>query len=345
MSDQRATRRGFVKLLGGAVGAGLVPMNFLLGCDPAAGHVVRSSGHRPTPESPLTPVGDWYVNINFGPPEPAPQAATWRLVVQGMVDEALTWRLDQLETLDVVEAEVTLECVGNRPGGGLISSALFTGVRLRDVLAFSGVDRQARGLSVLGLDGYPALLPVAVGEQPEPMLAWAMNGEPLRPDHGAPVRLLVPGRYGMYSVKWLDSITLTRTYGSWGALRGLGNVVAGTKAVMSRVDLPADGRTVALGEPTTVSGLAASDGAGVDRVEVRVGEGPWRPAQLVYNTVSDPRSTHLWTLWRFDWTPEQAGSVRLSVRAFEPDGTTQPERAEFPYDSGAIHAVVVDVRG
>jgi hypothetical protein len=146
----------------------------------------------------------------------------------------------------------------------------------------------------------------------------------------------------MFSIKWLDSITLAREYATYGSLSELVNFVDGQTRARSRIDALYDGSTVAMGEPVELSGIAVTGGAGVDRVEVDAGRG-WEPAELVFNLLDDDRGPYLWSLWRYVWTPDTPGDHVLRVRAFEPDGTTQDTEADFPYDSSAIHRVRVRV--
>ena len=334
-------RRGFVRLLGGAAGAGLLPWNFA--CGTSGGARVVNSRYRPTPEAPLTPTDDFSINYNFGLPD-LPEPSRWRLHLRGLVEQETTLTFDDLMALPQVTREVTLECIGNDPGGGLISSAAFTGVPLREAMARAGIDGRGRGIQFLGLDGYPSYLPVAVVEDDTAMIVHSMNGEPLTAVHGAPARVLFPGRYGMFSIKWLDSITVARNYADYGALSGLGGFVDGEKRVKSRVDAPNDGRTVDLGEPIEVTGLAVTPGDGIARVEVAV-DGEWQPAEMTFNRIGDDRSDYLWSLWRFSWTPTEPGRHVLSVRAFDAHERTQSFDADFPYDASAIHSVRVLVRG
>lgn len=334
------TRRRTLKLLGGTVGASALPFNFA--CEAEGGAFSRNSTFIPTPGRPLTPTGDFYIEHCCGMPDIVPRT-DWRLRVAGLVEREVTLGFDDLAALPEIERDVTMECVGNDPDGGLMSSARFTGVRMGDVLDLAGgLSGHARGLKFTSMEGYASLLPRAVTDHEGPMLVWAMNGEPLWPDHGAPVRALFPSRYGMFSVKWLDSIAATRQYAPYGAFRGLGFSIAGVKPVRSRVDRPRDGGQVAVGETHDVTGLAVTSGVGVARVEVR-DAGAWQAAELTYNTVEDPRGDHLWTLWRYRWTPETTGRHVLSVRAFDTEGATQSQDARYPYDSGAIHSIRVVV--
>jgi DMSO/TMAO reductase YedYZ molybdopterin-dependent catalytic subunit len=333
------TRRSLVRLLGGVAGAALMPANFA-GCADQGQPKSRGSTFVPTPEQPLTPLRQLYVNTNFYTPEIPRQ---WRLHVQGLVEEPLALTLEDLLALPQVTREVTLECIGNYPDGTLLSSAPFTGVLLGDVLALAGRSSRARGLQLLGLDGYPAYLPASVADTDEALLAHSVHGEPLPLDHGPPLRALLPGRYGMFSIKWLDSLTLTREYATYGSLAELVNFIDGQTKIRSRIDTLRDGSVLELGQPVEISGLAVSPGTGVARVEVDTGSG-WREAALTFNTLGDERSPFLWTLWSMSWIPEQPGEHTVRVRAHDPDGLTQDELADFPYDSSAIHYVRVLVR-
>ena len=325
---------------GGVVGAGVLPLNFA--CIPGGFRTIDSP-FIPTPEQPLTPNDQFYITDNFGVPDPIP-AGQWRLHMRGLVDRPIDLSYDDLLSLEQVTREHTLECIGNTPGGALISSAAFTGVPLQRVMAEAGLSRRARGLQFLGLDGYPVYLPVAIAESDTALIVHAMNGEPLSVDHGLPVRLLLPDRFGMFSVKWLDSITAARTYHSWGAFRSLAPQVDGIKRVRSRIDGPIDRSTAQVGVPIAVTGLAVSPGTGITRVQVQVNDAPWQEAALTFNRVGDGRSPYLWSLYRYEWTPAAPGQHVLRVRAFDGGGATQSAQAKFPYDSTAIHAVRVVVR-
>jgi DMSO/TMAO reductase YedYZ molybdopterin-dependent catalytic subunit len=321
----------------------MLPINFG-GCG-LSGADVRGSHYIPTPDAPLTPNHQFYVNSNFGTPGAAGDTQRWRLHLRGLVDRERTLSYDDLLALPQIRRGMTLECVGNEPGGDLISSAEFTGPSLRDVLATAGVDDHARGLYFVGLDGYPSFLPVDVAASDRALVVHTMNGDPLPLEHGAPVRVLFPDRYGMYSVKWLDSITATRTWHTYGALRGLSDTVDGIKRVRSRVDAPRAGRTVIIGEPVTVTGLAVSAGTGITRIEVKNPESDrYEPAEITFNTLTDEHSPLLWSLFRYTYTPSIAGAQLLSVRAFDGDGDGQVEDRRFPYDASAIHTVRIVVR-
>lgn len=334
------SRRDSLRLLGGIAGAGVLPANFILsaGCNSAR---IINSAFRPSPEFPLTPPGEFYINSNFGTPN-VPTVTDWRLHVNGLVDSPLTIDLTSLRQLPAVSRTLTLECIGNIPEGGLISSGTFTGVRLRDVLGEARVSTRAFGVKLMGLDGYPVFLPLSDCLSEEPMLVHTMNGQPLDIEHGAPLRALFPGRYGMFSTKWLDSITLTREQGLWSSFRNINSVVAGQMNTRSRIDYLRNGiaanRGLRVGEEIMVSGLALASGRGVTGVELAA-DGQRIAAELSWNRLQEGGNPFLWTLWRARFTPTRQGPQNLSVRAIDTSGNPQSEQAEFPYDSGAIHTV------
>jgi DMSO/TMAO reductase YedYZ molybdopterin-dependent catalytic subunit len=212
------------------------------------------------------------------------------------------------------------------------------------VIDLAGRSDRARGIQLLGLDGYPAYLPIAVAETDDALLAHSLYDQPLPIDHGPPLRALLPGRYGMFSIKWLDSITLTREYATYGSLAELVNFVDGTSRVRSRIDSVRDRTVLRVGETVPIEGLAVTPGDGVARVEVDTGRG-WREAALAFNRLDDDRSPFLWSLWRYDWTPDAPGEYIVRVRAFDTRGETQDTEADFPYDSSAVHRIVVRVVG
>ena len=122
------------------------------------------------------------------------------------------------------------------------------------------------------------------------------------------------------------------------------NFVDGQTRVRSRIDSLYGGMSLEVGQTVDISGLAVTPGRGVVRVEVDVGEG-FQRARLTFNQLADDHSPYLWSLWSLPWTPQRPGEVDVRVRAWDTDGNTQDEEADFPYDSSAIHHVRVVVRG
>ncbi|HEX6473866.1 MAG TPA: molybdopterin-dependent oxidoreductase, partial [Candidatus Limnocylindria bacterium] len=160
----------------------------------------------------VVPNRDFY-RIDTSLLTPHRDASTWTLTVNGMVDHPFTINYDELLAMPLVEQYVTIACVSNKVGGDLVGNALWRGARLRDLLDRAGVQAGATQLVGRDFGGWTAGFPTAwldVADR-EPMVAVAMNGEPLPPEHGYPARLIVPGLYGYVSAtKWLSALELTR---------------------------------------------------------------------------------------------------------------------------------------
>jgi DMSO/TMAO reductase YedYZ molybdopterin-dependent catalytic subunit len=262
----------------------------------------------------------------------------------------------------------TLECAGNgrsalnppvpgeQWGLGAVGTAAWTGVPLTDVLRIAGPHADAREVVFRGADsgpvegsGKPAAfersLPLDEARSAGVLLAYAMNGEPLPAAHGYPLRLIVPGWYGVASVKWLTCIELTsRAFdGHFQVDRyHIGGQPLTTQAVRSLITQPQAGDLVEAGEEIEVRGLAWSGAAPIARVEVRIGGQPWQSATLT-------GGEHLlgWQPWRFRAQLEEPGSVVVRARATDTAGRTQPDQPTWNplgYAANSIHQIPVSVR-
>ena len=266
----------------------------------------------------------------------------WRLRIHGLVDREVTLSYADLLALPVIEQYVTLACVSNRVGGGLIGNARWTGVRLRDVLDLAGVRAGATQLVGRSADGWTAGMPVAWVMDPErePMIALGMNGEPLPREHGYPARLIVPGLYGYVSAtKWVTDLELT-TMGAFDAYWvPLGWAKEAPILTQSRIDHPQDNARLPAG-PYTFAGVAWAMDRGVAKVEVQVDDGAWREA-----TLSVPISEATWIQWKINWDAV-AGNHRVRVRATDTTGETQTEVVSRPDPDGARgwHTITLSVR-
>lgn len=270
---------------------------------------------------------------------PTLQAADWSLRVRGMVDRELTLSFADLLARPLVEQTLTLACVSNEVGGSLISTARFVGVSLRDVLREAGVRDGADQLLSTSVDGWTAGTPTAVVLEPErgALLAVGMNGEALPVEHGFPVRMVVPGLYGYVSAtKWLVDLELTTFAARQAYWVQRGWSARGPIRTQSRIDAPRAFAKPAAG-PLTVAGTAWAQHVGVDRVEVRVDDGPWQDAQLGAEVNPDT-----WRMWRAEVTLTPGRHV-LQCRATDRTGAVQTEQRASPVPDGATgwHSVVV----
>ncbi|HZT96148.1 MAG TPA: molybdopterin-dependent oxidoreductase, partial [Chloroflexota bacterium] len=236
--------------------------------------------------TPVTPLDSFYVNSkDLLPPSPR----GWNLTIEGLVRRPLRFDLDTLRRLPRDDRYVTLECIDNPVGGPLIGNALWTGVELRRLLHLAGVTNEGRAVMLTGLDGYVESLSLAAAGSPDVLVAYGMNGWELTPDHGYPIRLLVPGVYGLKSVKWLSRITVASTeeMGMWQQRGWSQPAVVQTT---TRIDVH---RIVAGG--VWLGGIAFAGNRGVSGVQVRVNGGKWRPARMS-PTLSSPAAWRLWEI-------------------------------------------------
>ena len=258
----------------------------------------------------------------------------WELRIHGMVDREVTFRWADLERFEAVERVVTLTCVSNPVGGELISNAVWTGYRVRDLLAEAGVGDDADMVLSRSIDGWTAGTPVDALTGEEALLAVAMNGEPLPVEHGYPARLVVPGLYGYVSAtKWLIDMELTRFDRAEAYWTRLGWSARGPIKTESRIDVPRSGQDVPAG-PVTFGGVAWAQDRGVRAVEVRIdgpgGEGRWQQA-----TLGAAYSDETWRLWSLDWDARQPGPHTVTVRATDNTGYTQTAERVDPVPDGA----------
>jgi DMSO/TMAO reductase YedYZ molybdopterin-dependent catalytic subunit len=321
----------------------------------------------------VTPNQSFFVRSHFS--IPGLDVATWRLTVGGDVERPFQLTFDELRALPSRSILATLECAGNgrrflhpavsgeQWGYGAVSTAEWTGVPLRDVLAKVGLTDQARDVVITGADeGSVSDVPVRVpfarrltlkeAQDPDTLLAYTMNGTPLPIKHGFPVRLIVPDWYGVASVKWVNQITATpgpvplhfQDEDYVIVHPGGGNATKTpltTTRVRSVIVRPSAGEKLLTGAQM-IRGLAWSGAALIARVEVSIdGGGNWETATFV----SDPER-HAWIRWECRWNAQSVGPVTLCSRAFDADGQTQPCKPEWNclgYANNAIQRVRVDI--
>jgi DMSO/TMAO reductase YedYZ molybdopterin-dependent catalytic subunit len=285
----------------------------------------------------LTPNGSFYrIDTNLTVPQITVEE--WSLRITGMVDDERTYSYEDILAMDLVEERITLTCVSNEVGGSLVGTATWLGVPLRSLLEAAGVRRGADQVVGRAFDGFTTGFPVEAATDGRPaLLAVGMNGEPLPLAHGFPARLIVPGLYGYVSAtKWVTELELT-TFASFDAYWVRRDWSAdGVIKTMSRIDTPRGLQRVKAGR-VPIAGVAWAQTRGIERVEVRVDDGPWRPARL-----ADQDSTLTWRQWRYDWdaTP---GRHQVTCRAVDGTGAAQTEERAKPFPDGASgwHSIAV----
>jgi DMSO/TMAO reductase YedYZ molybdopterin-dependent catalytic subunit len=304
---------------------------------------VRSSAPPPPPgvqpagvdlPSFITGNEDFY-RIDTALSVPQLDRAAWKLRVHGMVEREITFGFDDLARFDVVEKIVTLTCVSNPVGGNLISNAVWTGYRVRDLLAAAGVQADADMVLSTSSDGFTAGTPVeALTDERDALLAITMNGQPLPTEHGYPARLVVPGLYGYVSAtKWVVDLEVTRFDRAEAYWTKLGWSARGPIKTESRIDVPRSGQDVARG-PVTFGGVAWAQNRGVRAVEVRIdppsGQGAWQPAELGQGYSNDT-----WRLWSVRAETTEPGGHTITVRATDNTGAVQTEQYADVIPDGA----------
>lgn len=293
---------------------------------------------------PLTANPNFYT-VSYRPDEPPQIPTDWKLTLTGQVDHPLSWTLDQLKALSSVTEMRTLECISNPVGGDLISNAIWKGVRLKDLLAQAGPQATARYLRLDSFDGYGTGIPIELAMDEHSLLVYEMNGEALPPIHGAPLRCLWPGRYGMKQPKWIQTITaLAQPYTGYWEDQGWSNdaIIRPT----SRIDSPQDLDTIAT--PTfTVSGIAMTNDSGLAKLEIGWDNtNEWHAAELTRGP-----SPYVWTLWKWTGPSLSPGRHTLYARATDNRGATQMQGQSFnmlgdtfPDGTADMHTVVLNFK-
>ncbi|OBH05184.1 molybdopterin-dependent oxidoreductase [Mycobacterium sp. E1747] len=290
----------------------------------------------------ITPSADFY-RVDTALAVPQLSRSDWRLRVHGMVSREATYGFADLAGFEVVEKVATLACVSNPVGGKLISTGIWTGYRLADLLAAAGVRPEADMVLSTSIDGFTAGTPVdALTDGCDALLAIALNGEPLPIEHGYPARLIVPGLYGYVSAtKWVVDMELTRFDKAQAYWTRQGWAARAPVKTESRIDVPKSGERVPLG-PVVFGGVAWAQNRGVRSVEVRIDDGAWHAAEQ-----GASYSNETWRLWRFPWQAERPGQHTITVRATDNTGATQTSDRAAPVPDGATgwHTVDFTVSG
>jgi DMSO/TMAO reductase YedYZ molybdopterin-dependent catalytic subunit len=304
----------------------------------------------------LTPADQFFFIQHYNKPDITP--AAYRLKLTGLFDKPTELSLADLQSMRSTDVVNGYECSGNsaRAMQGLSSNGRFTGVRVRDVLRRAGVDDKAKEVVFLGADKgnedvvfrqntlkvqqqFARSITLENAMKPDPILAWALNGQPLTRDHGAPLRVIMPGWYGVANVKWVSEIHLqegrflgnyqARWYRTVRAVGGSGELTdadtqffetevtrLNLKSVIARVRKTAGAHTI--------MGFVLNDGTPLRSVEVKVDEGPWQRATL------DPQNTqYSWKLFSYRWEGATPGEHTIVSRATDANGVVQPTVAEL----------------
>jgi DMSO/TMAO reductase YedYZ molybdopterin-dependent catalytic subunit len=323
----------------------------------------------------FTPNEQFYVRSHFPVPEIDP--ASWRLRVEGAVGEARVWSLENLRQLPSTTLPATLECAGNsrvflvpKVKGtqwelGAVGNAEWTGVSLGEILRAAGVKKDALEVILEGADlgtiseapkpagkiHYARSVPLGKAREGV-LLAYEMNGEPLTPAHGFPLRAIVPGWYGMAAVKWLQRIIVTERpyngyyqtvdYAFWQRDEAGVRLVPITEMqVKAAIARPGISEVVAAGKSYRVMGAAWTSEAEIVRVELSTDGGTsWQPTSL-----GAEKAPNSWQLWEYEWAvPKETGRCVLMARATDSRGRTQAMERDLDRGSYEInHCLPIEV--
>jgi DMSO/TMAO reductase YedYZ molybdopterin-dependent catalytic subunit len=287
---------------------------------------------------PITSNADFYVVTKNAVADPVVDANTWRLIIDGQVNHPVQIDYATLGALPAVDITKTLECISNLTAGcgmasfgcDLISTAVWRGARLSDVLSLAGgLKSTVVNVIFLATDEFSSALAVDAVLDPETLVVYEMNGQILPREHGYPARLLVPGRYGMKNPKWLAGIrAVDQPYADWYQQRGW--TKEGVIKTMSRIDVPADGASLASG-PQRVAGIAYAGDRGIRQVELSADGGmSWQLASLLELAPGKD------AMVRWQATIDMADTpITLAVRATDGTGAVQTDDFGLPAPDGA----------
>jgi len=304
-----------------------------------------------TIDGPFTPKDKFATTQHYGHPDIDP--ATFKLKISGLVERPKALSLDDLKKIGSGDLVAGFECSGNRgPLQGLSGNGRWTGVPLKTVLDSTGVKPSAHEFVFFGADKgeeevewrtqkykidvpFGRSLPRERALAPEPFLAWALNGEPLTKHQGAPLRLMMPGWYGVANVKWLSQIHIQED-GYLGKYQARwyrtvrGEMIDGEMKYMetavTHMQLKSFiARVTREGSGHKVFGVALNDGTPLKSVEVRIDDGPWQAATW------DPATTskYSWKLFSYMWNGATSGEHTLVSRVTDVTGKVQPTEKDL----------------
>lgn len=298
-----------------------------------------------------TPNEDFYIIQHYNQPDINP--ADYRLRITGLINNPLTLTLGDIKSRQKFEMDAGFECGGNSPRlfQGLIGNARWGGIRLVDLLDEVGLQREGIEVVFYGTDGgkektrndldmevdqnFGRSIHIDDAMNPDIMLAYEMNGEPLPLYHGAPLRLLMPGWYGVANVKWLNQIHIQdrrymgrfmgRDYVTL-AKRNVGGVERWEERSVTKIRLKSTIiRVTRSGRDHNILGFVLNDGTPLRSVEVKIDNGPWQKAEL------DPdNSKYSWKLFNYTWRNASRGEHTIVSRVTDVTGQVQATQDEMP---------------
>ncbi len=284
---------------------------------------------------------DYYVVSKNITSDPTVDGGSWQLTVNGEVQNAYKLTYKDFMAMPMKKQYESMMCISNEVGGSYMSSALWEGIPLKDLLERAGtIKPDAIKVVLHAADGYTDSIHLAKALEPTTLVAFRMNGETLPQGHGYPARLLVPGIYGMKHVKWITQIEVVNTdYKGYWQQSGWSDPAP--IRMTTRIDTPfSGGPSLKANKPTYIAGVAFSGNKGISEVDVSLDGGQtWQVA-----TLKQPLSALTWVLWQIPWQP-QAGSYTIVARAIDMEGNVQdPQLAPpLPDGSSGYHSIDISV--
>ncbi len=272
--------------------------------------------------------------------DPTVDGNSWRLTVDGQVDNPFTLTYQELLGQPMKQQYESLMCISNEVGGQYMSNALWEGIPLMDLLQRAGVKAGATKIVFHAYDDYTDSIHLTKALEPTTLLAVRMNSTTLPQEHGFPARMLVPGIYGMKHCKWVTRIEVVN-YDFQGYWQQRGWSDPAPVRLTARIDTPLDGSTVTANRTTYIAGVAFSGNKGISEVDVSTDSAQsWQRA-----TLKQPLSGLTWVLWELAWQPPQAGTYIVTARAIDLEGNVQDPTEEPPLPNGSsgYHSITLNV--
>lgn len=265
-----------------------------------------------------TPEEHYRIDISARPPRI--DGATWSMPITGLVDNPMTLTLDDLQdNYDPVSYTLTIGCISNPIAGDLISTTKWTGVSLQKIIDELGVQEEGKYLLIKSADGFFEYVSIdLIREDERVMLAYAWDDRPLTEDHGYPLRIWIPNRFGMKQPKWIESIEVVPSdeEGYWVRRGWSADALIRATSVIDTIAVD-DIFTTGGRSYVPIGGIAWAGTRGVSKVEVQIDDGEWQDAAL-----KPPLSDVSWVIWRYDWAFGE-GNHTITVRMIEGDGDTR----------------------
>ncbi len=287
----------------------------------------------------ITSVDQFYrIDINTVPPHI--DANNWHLTLKGQVKTPLNLMLGDIVALPRVTQAVTMQCISNPVGGDLTSSNFWTGVRFKDVLNQAGLMPTVKEIAITAADGFYEGVPLSEAMDDRTLLVYAMNGAALTPEHGFPLRIYIPGHYGMKMPKWITDMEAVdhSTAGYWEERGWTLTAVPKTTSVIDTVTV--DNAAISKNGVMPLGGIAWAGSRGISKVEVQINDRPWVEAELR----TPAYSPLAWVQWRYDWKTGP-GSYTVTVRATDGSGASQDIQNTDPGPEGAtgLNSVQINI--